>query len=60
MPSELIEPLLVMIAPAGYGGIYDPGEWPAFPVKGIAKAHDLVDEWRADRQKETEGNHDHE
>ncbi len=32
MPSELIEPLFVTIVSARYGGIYEPGEWLAFPV----------------------------
>lgn len=32
MSDELIEPLFVTIVSARYGGIYEPGEWLAFPV----------------------------
>ena len=32
MPSETTEPLFVTIVSARYGGIYEPGEWLAFPV----------------------------
>ncbi len=44
MPEERTEPGSVTIVRSRYGGIYEPGEWIAFPMW----PDDLPSEWNAD------------